>query len=169
VRACFCRQHAVKRGVRFVESHRHHHPLAGGQTIGLDDDWRALLVYVGVRRSALAKAGEARRRNAVPGHEALGEVLRAFELRGFLAWAEDFQATGAKKIDDTGSQGRFGADDGQRHLLLFGEIGEGVEIGDGDIFKRSVRSRAGVARRDKDLLQARRLRQTPGECMLATA
>jgi hypothetical protein len=44
----------------------------------------------------------------VPGHEALGKILRAFELGGRLARAEDAQATGAKHIDDAGGKGASG-------------------------------------------------------------
>jgi hypothetical protein len=70
------------------------------------------------------KVCEARRRDLVPRHEALGEVLRAFELGGFLGRAEDLQAAGAEDVDDAGGEGRFRADDGQVDLFLLGEVGE---------------------------------------------
>jgi hypothetical protein len=38
------------RGMRLVQVHGHHYALAGGQSVGLDDDRRALLVDVGVCR-----------------------------------------------------------------------------------------------------------------------
>jgi hypothetical protein len=42
-------QHVVDGGMRLGQRHRHHHALAGGQAVGLDDDGRALGVDIGVR------------------------------------------------------------------------------------------------------------------------
>jgi hypothetical protein len=105
----------------------------------------------------------------VPGHEALGEVLRAFELRGFLGRAEDLQAAGAEDVDHAGGERRFRADDGEVDLLLLGEVGEGLRIGDVDVLQLVLARRAGVAGGDVDLLQAGGLGQAPGQRVFATA
>ncbi len=41
---------AVDGGKRLVERHRHGHALAGGKTVGLDDDRRTLLANIGLCR-----------------------------------------------------------------------------------------------------------------------
>jgi hypothetical protein len=59
----------------------------------------------------------------VPGHEALGEILRTFELSGFPGWAENLQAAGAKQVDNAGGKRRLRADDGELDFLPDGEVG----------------------------------------------
>ena len=103
------------------------------------------------------------------GHEALGEILRAFELRGFLGRAEDLQAAGAEDVDDAGRQRRFRADDGEVDLVLLGEIGQRFRIGDVEVFQLVLARRAGIAGGDQDLLQAGGLGEAPGQRVLATA
>ena len=57
-------------------------------------------------------------------HEGLGEILGAFQLRGFLGRAEDLQAVLAEDVDDAGGQRRFRADHGQRDVFLAREFGQ---------------------------------------------
>ena len=54
------------------------------------DDRRALQFDVIVRRLGVGESLKLGGRNLVPGHEALGKILRRFELRGFLGWAKNF-------------------------------------------------------------------------------
>jgi hypothetical protein len=63
-------------------------------------------------------------RDVVAGHEALGEILGGFELRGFPGRAEDLQAAGAEDVDHAGGQRRFRADHGQVDLVLLGEVSQ---------------------------------------------
>ena len=143
--------------------------LAGSQAVGLDDDGRALLVDVGMCCGRLGKSGEFRGRDVVAGHEVLGEILRGFELRGFLGRAENLQAAGAEDVDHAGGERRFRADDGEVDLVLLGEISQGFRVGDVDVFQLVLARRAGVAGGDENLLQAGRLRQAPGHGVLAAA
>ena len=92
------------RGVRFCQRHRHHHALAGGQAVGLDDDGRAQAVNEGVGGSRVGKGVVVGRGNAVAAHEGLAERLGAFQLRRSLGGAEDAQAALAEQVDDTGVQ-----------------------------------------------------------------
>jgi hypothetical protein len=105
----------------------------------------------------------------VAGHEAFGEVLRAFELGGFPGRTEDLQTAVAKNIDDAGGERRFGTDYREMDLVLCGEVSERFRVGDVDVFEFTLAGRAGVAGGDEDLLQTGGLRQPPGECVLATA
>ena len=103
------------------------------------------------------------------GHEALGEILRGFELGGFPGRAENLQAAGAEDIDHAGRQRRFRADDGEVDLVLLGEISQGFRIGDIDVFQLVLARRAGIAGGNANLLQAGGLGQAPGHGVLAAA
>jgi hypothetical protein len=105
----------------------------------------------------------------VAGHEAFGEILGGFELRGFFGWAKNFQAAGAENIHHAGSQRCFGADNGEMNVVLFGEICQRCRIGDIHVLQFVLACRTGIARRNVNLLQARRLRQPPGHGVLAAA
>ena len=162
-------QHHVDGGMRFVRGHGDDDALAGGQAVGLDDDRRALGVDVGVGRGRVGEGLELGGRNAVAGHEALGEILGAFELRGCLGRAEDAQAAGAEDIDDAGGQRRFRTDDGQVDVLARRRVGQRVDVGDGQVLQLVLARRAGVAGGDQNLLQAGRLGETPGQRVFAAA
>ena len=105
----------------------------------------------------------------MPCHEALGEILRAFQLGGFLGWPENLQPTCAEYVDDAGRQRRFRADDGEVNFFLFGEIGERLRIGNGQVFHLDLVRRARISRCDVDFLKPRRFGEAPGQCMFATA
>ncbi len=162
-------EHGIDGRVRFFKRRCHDHALAGRESVGLDDDGRAFRVQIRVGGGDVRERFVFRRRNGVALHERLREVLRAFELRGFLGRAENLQAARAEQVDDTRRERTFRADHGQRNLLFLGEIGERGRIGDVDIEQTLVLSRAAVARRDINHLHARRLRELPCERMFATA
>ncbi len=144
-------------------------PLPAASPSALTTMGAPLFVDVGVCRLGIGEGGEFGGGNAVPRHEALGEVLGAFQLRGGLGGAEDAQAAGAEDIDDAGRQRRFRADHGQVDVFLLGEIGQGVDVGERQVFQLRLARRAGIAGRDQHLLQARRLGQAPGEGVFAAA
>jgi len=162
-------QHVVDGGVGFVECHGDDDALAGGQAVGLDDDRGALLVDVGMGRGGIGEGLETGGRDVVASHEALGEILGGFKLRGFLGRAENLQAAGAEDIDHAGRQRRLGADQRQVNLVLLGEISQGFRVGDVQVFQLVLARRAGVAGGNINLLQAGRLRQAPGHGVLAAA
>jgi hypothetical protein len=149
--------------------HRHHHALAGGKAVGLDHDRRALGIDVGMGGLDLGEGLELRGRDLVSRHEALGKVLGAFQLRGGFCRSEDAQVAGTEHVDDAGRQRRFGTDHGGMHLLPLGVIGQGMDVGQRQVLKFLFACRTGIARRHVNLLQARRLRQAPGQRMLAPA
>ena len=122
-----------------------------------------------MRGLGIGEGLEFRRRNAVANHEILREILRAFELRGGLGRSEDAQSAGAEGVDDTRCQRRFRADQGEVHFLLLGEIGKRADVGDGQVLQFLFVCGAGIAGRDVDDLDARRLGQSPGQRMFAAA
>ena len=102
----------------------------------------------------------------------MNALAKAFELSSSaaaLGRAEDAQAAGAKEVDRAGGERRLRADDGEVDLLGEREVGELGEIGDGDVPDVRLGRGAGVAGRDEDALHPRRLRQPPGQRVLAPA
>ena len=67
--------HAPRRGHRFFDLPRHHHALAGGKAVRLDDDGCADGADVVFRRGRIRERLATRGRDAVASHEALGERL----------------------------------------------------------------------------------------------
>jgi hypothetical protein len=92
-------------------------------------------------------------------HERLGEIFRAFELRGFLARPENLQTTRAEQIDDACGERPFRPNQREGDLFFLNEIGECGRIGDVDVAQTLV----------LDELDPRRLRELPCERMFATA
>ncbi len=118
------RQHRIDGRVRLSHGHRHHHALARGEPVRLDDDRRVALVDVGMRLGRIRERTVVRGRNAVTRHERLGEILGALELRRRACRAEDLEPRHAEPVDDTFGEGRFGADDGQSDALALCERDE---------------------------------------------
>src|SRR5690606_40824277 len=89
---------------------------------------------------------------------------------GGRSGAEDVQFAGAEQVDDTGHQRRFRADDGQLHVLFreVRQLLDGQHV-DGNVLALGFGGGARVAGRDEDLLDARILRDFPGQGVLATA
>jgi hypothetical protein len=105
----------------------------------------------------------------VPGHEALGEILRTFELSGFPGRAEDLQTAGAKQVDDAGGERRFRADDGEMDasVLLAKSASASGSL---RLTFSSSRSRAVPALPGATKTFCRPgFCQAPGECVFATA
>ena len=99
-------QHEIHGVVGLLQRHRHHHALAGGQAVGLDDDGRAQAVHEGVGCCGVGEGVVVRRGDAVTAHEGLAERLGAFELRGGLRRAKDAQAVRAELVHHACAQAR---------------------------------------------------------------
>ena len=99
------------RRVRIVFAHRDDDTLAGREAIGLDDDRCAARCDECMRGRGLGERSIRRRRNAVPRHERLREILRALETRGRARRSEDAESSLAKCIDDAGGKRGLGAND----------------------------------------------------------
>ena len=95
-------EHRVDRRMRLGDRRGDDDAFPRGQAVGLDDDRRPALVDVGMGLACVVEAAEASRGNAVTGHECLGEMLGALELRCRACRPEDPQARGAKRVDDAG-------------------------------------------------------------------
>src|SRR6185369_16080590 len=100
-------------------------------------------------------------------HELFGEDFGAFQLRGEAGGAEDRQSALLELVDDAEGQGQLGADDGEVHLQLFGEIGQLDDVGHADADAVRDPSDAGIAGRRVELFYEGRLAELPGERMLA--
>ena len=83
-----------------LQRHRDDDALAGGETIGLDHDRRALRADIGLGGIRIAEALIGRGRNVVGLAEILGEALGAFEPGGGLARPERLDAGGSEIVDD---------------------------------------------------------------------
>jgi len=164
-------EHVVQRLFGIGQGQRHHHALAGGQAVGLDDDRRAVRTHVGQCGSELGEHRIARGGNVVAVQEILGEGLGAFQLRGHRARAEDAQAGGAETVDHAGHQRHFGADHGEIDFLLARKLEQAFEIVDGDIrvAHAALARGAGVARRHDHRAHPRRLLEFPRQRVLAPA
>ena len=90
----------VDRRKRLGLGHRDGHALAGGKPVGLDDDRRALLADIGLRRLGVGEAAIGGGRDVLARAEILGEALRALELRRSLRRAEDLDAGRTQIVGD---------------------------------------------------------------------
>ncbi len=162
-------EHHVDHRVGFVGRQRDHDALAGRQAIGLDDDRRALRIDVGMCRRSFGEGLEPGRGDAMPQHEALGEILRGFELRRGLRRAEDFQPGGTEGVDDAGGKRRLGSHHGECDALVARESDQFVESAQWDVLDTFLLRSTRIAGSDKHLEHARRLRQLPSQCVLTSA
>ena len=150
-----CTKHTIEHQAEFVaslvEGGEDEHALAGCQTVGLEhigclelfEETACLVVLLGVER-AIAGGGD-----LMTAHEALGKVLRAFELGCCLAGTDDADACEAlvafDVVVDAVDQGVFGAHDDHADLVLEAEVSNLVKLAhlDGDVL--SVGACASVA------------------------
>lgn len=100
--------------------------------------------------------------------------MKAFEPSSCAAafgWPEDVQPGGTERVDHANDQRRFRANDGQIDVLILREAKQRRNIGDadGDVLQRRLQSGIGVARRDIDGINQRRLSRFPGQRVLAPA
>ena len=103
--------------------------------------------------------------------ELLREGFGAFELRAGAARPEALQARGFEAVDDAGDERHLGTDDRELDALLLGELDQRREVrgGNGHVARLRLARGAGVARRAQDLADLRRLRELPGQRVLAPA
>ena len=113
-----------------ARSLRHHHALAGGQAVGLDD--QRVAEFSRANRSQRVGSGRAdavaRGRHRVALHEILRERLAGFELRRRLRRTEDAAALGFETVGKARGQRRFGADDGQIDAFVIDEPNHGSGV-----------------------------------------
>ena len=105
----------------------------------------------------------------MPDHKALGEILRAFELRRCACRTEDTQAGVPKSVDHAVRERRFRSDHGQLYSFLARELDQLVGLAQSNVLEARFARRAAVSRGDEDLLHARALREFPRNRMLSPA
>jgi hypothetical protein len=162
-------KHRVDRRVRFARTRGHDHAFACRKPVRLDHDRRTSIIDMGVRFGGIGEGAVFGRRNAVAGHEGLGEILGAFELRGSLGRTENFQAGVAKCIDYAFGKRRFRTDDRQADALALRECDQVRDRCQRDIAELALARRAPIAGRDEDFGDTARLGDFPRQRMLASA
>ena len=119
-----------------AEAFRDDHALAGGQSVGLDDDGRAACADIGLGRCGVAETLIGCGRYAVGAAEVLGEAFGAFELRGGAARPEGLDAGRFQIVHDAGAERRFRADDDEVDAVAAAKRDHRRMVGDieGDAF-----------------------------------
>jgi hypothetical protein len=156
-------------GVGLVQGHGHHHALACGQAIGLDNDGRAHAVHIGVGRYRVGKGFIVSGGDVVPLHKGFRKCLGAFQLCGSLGGAKDAQTMGTEFIHHASGQRALGANHRQADLVLLRPLPQCHHVGDGHVLQAAVKRSAAVARRHINQLDLVGLCQLPGHGMLAAA
>ena len=164
-------QHIFDRRFGFLEGHRHDNAFTRRQTVGFDDDRRAFLAQISQRWLNVGEVLIFRRRDMMTSKEIFGEGLRTFQLRSAFGWPEDGQPGGTKRVNHANDQRRFRANDGQVDIFILGEAKQRRNIGnaDGDVLQRRLQRGTGVAWRDVDGINQRRLGRFPGQGVFAPA
>ena len=121
-------------------------------------------------RRGVVERREARGRDAVLGHQPLGERLGALDRRGPPAGAEDGEAPAAQPIGEPRHQRRLGADDHQVDVAApAAKPASPVGVVDADSTQRGVARDPGLPGAAYSVLDERALRDLPGERVLAAA
>ena len=94
----FADHDALNRGQGVLRGRADDHAFAGGQTVGLDDDWILARLDIVASRVGMVEDAELGRRHIGVTHQLLGERLAGLQLRRLLRWAEDTQARFVKGI-----------------------------------------------------------------------
>ncbi|MNI33698.1 hypothetical protein D3C73_876580 [compost metagenome] len=97
-------------GKCFFDRHCHGDTLAGGKSVCLDHDRRALLGHIGLGFFTIGEAAVGSGRDIVAGADILGETLGAFELGCRGRWSKDDDVLGTQHVGDTGHQRSFRTD-----------------------------------------------------------
>ena len=149
---CFCNDNAFARR----------------QAVGLDDNRCALLAKVGKRWLEFGEVAIGRSGDVVSGKEVLGKGFGAFQLCCALAGAKAGQAAFGEEIHHAVYQWRFGANDGQRDIVVLGKVCQCLEIAYAylDIFYARVQRSAGVAWCDINGFNIGRLGRLPSQSVL---
>ena len=94
-------ENILQGGDGLLDAHRDGDSLACSQPIGLDHDRGTLVLNVLFRTFQILEGLVFGGRNAVPFHQAFGEILRSFDLCGRLVRSESLDPRIGETIDDT--------------------------------------------------------------------
>ena len=120
-------------------------------------------------RRRVGERGGARGRDVVLVHEALGEILAAFELRAFGVRTENEDPGGAEFVAHSGAERCFRTDYGEGDIVRLGEFDELVGVGHADIDALGDGGDPGVAGGAVEFFRERGLAEFPGERVFAPA
>lgn len=148
---------------------RNHDAFSGSQTIGFNDNGRALSLNVGLGGFDFSKRLIGRGRDAMPRHEIFTEGLGSLELSGALGRTEAGQVLPSEGIDDAKYERRFRSYDRKAHGVPLGEFDQPGDIvcSNGNVGNALFPGRSRIAGRDKDLIGEGRLGGLPGQGMFA--
>ncbi len=108
---------------RFVKRLGHRHAFARGQTIGFDDNRRALCPDIGFGFFGILETRISRRGNRHARAQILHKAFRAFKLRRVLVGAKAGEARRAQAVGKPQRQGKLGAD----HDKINGQAAAGFD------------------------------------------
>ena len=103
----------------------------------------------------------------MPGHECLGIILRALELRRRLRCSKNLEPRRAERIDDARGQRRLRSDNRQRDVFAFRERDQVRNRRARNVSEPGLARSARVAGGHEYLGDARRLRDFPRQRMFA--
>ena len=162
-------EHHVDRGLRLGERLRHHHPLAGGEPVGLDHDRSALGAHIGQSGGSGGKSFIGGSRDAVFAAQILGEALGGLELGGGPACPEGLDAGGGEVVHDAGGHRRLRPDHHEIDPARTAERDHRRMIAGIECHHLAVPGDTGIAGRAVEPLDQGACSDLPGQCVLAPA
>jgi hypothetical protein len=153
---------------RGLEALADRHALAGGETIGLDDDLvEAMPIQERDRIRGALEGPRLGPRHVMALAELTREGLAAFDLGRLLVGAEDRESGRAHLVAEPRAQRRLRADDDEADLLLLREVDQLLMLIDVQGHTGRVLRDTAVARGDEDLVHLGRLRDLPRQGVFA--
>ena len=146
-----------------------HHALTGSQSVVFQHGGQGTPLHIGQRLGIVGECTESRRRNAVFGHQLLGELLRGLDACRGLRGTEDAQPCGLEAVDDSRRQRHLGPYDRQSDAVLHGEIAQAFHLGFADRHTFGLPGDARVAGCAVNLFNLRRARQRIDNSVFAAA
>ena len=167
------RQHLSELPLRLFERRHDQHALAGGQTVGLQHigSLQGLQKRVRLLDVLFGETAITGRRNSVPRHEILSELLATLQTRAERGRPDHRDvadlAVLPEKVVYPAHQRLLGPHDDHVDVVRQHELLDRAEIGRIDIDIRAAKGRSGIARSDEQARQALALCDLPCEGVLA--
>ena len=162
-------ERGIDRPVGGVEIIGDDHALAGRETVGLDDDRRAMARDKGFRRHRIAKAAVGCGRDLRTHAKVLGKALGGFDGGGRSARTEGRNPFRFERVDETQDERRFGTDHGEIDPLAAAKPDERLDVGRADRDALGFVGDPRIAGGAEQAVDQRRRRNRPGERVLASA
>ena len=163
------RKYSVDCRFRLGDTSRDHDALAGGKSVCLHHDGRALGAHIGLCRQRRIEALIAGGRNGIGPAQVLGETLGAFELRGGLARPERPDARRREVVHNARAQRRLGPDHDKTDAVCPAESDHTCVVPEIKRNELAFLRDPGIAGRTIEALHQGARRDLPGEGMLAAA